>query len=270
MGRWVEKDGEHVFLGEACPHDGGGGTGSKGDKGDDGAPGVDGQDGADGAPGQDGKDGADGAPGVDGAPGADGKDGAPGADGKDGLPGADGKDGLPGADGKDGADGAAGADGKDGATGSLEVDLNADYRWHGTHVFDGTGDVEFTNQEGPAITFDGWGSDYSGEAHEHSWFKVRQNSSGENWMWFGPTSTYWENRVSMGSGHITFAQTTSSSPSVRIDRYGLKVNGSSVSRNATMLSALRSSSDFDELKARLIELLEQEEAAASIEDVSSD
>ena len=127
-------------------------------------------------------------------------------------------------------------------------------------MFDGTGDVEFTNQEGPAITFDGWGSDYSGESHEHSWFKVRQNANGENWMWFGPTSTYWENRVSLGSGHITFAQTTTSSPSVRIDKYGLKVNGSSVSRNATMLSALRSSDNFDELKAKLITALEAEEA----------
>ena len=71
MGRWVEKDGEHTFLGEPCPHghDGaGGGAGSKGDKGDPG------KDGADGLPGADGKDGKDGLPGADGKDGADAGD----------------------------------------------------------------------------------------------------------------------------------------------------------------------------------------------------
>ena len=190
----------------------------------------------------------------------EGSQGPKGDKGDPGKDGADGKDGGPGQPGADGKDGDPGADGKDGATGSLEVDLNADYKWHGSHVFDGAGDVEFTNQIGAAITFDGWGSDYTGEGHEHAWFKVKQNSNGENWMYFGPTSSYWENRVSLGSGNITFAQNTTSSPSVKIDKSGLKVNGSSVSRNATLLSALRSSSNFDELKAKLIEALEAEEA----------
>lgn len=296
MGRWVLKEDGPVFMGYPCPTHGdgsGGGTGQKGDKGEPGNDGVDGKDGLPGKDGADGEDGLPGADGQDGAPGADGKDGAAGKDGADG---ADGKDGdiphdhdeyLVGDASNDATEafrirsadktfvslsgGELGLYHVKAPTDSSHVarlqdvqdaalDLDDDYRWHGSHVFDGAGDVQFTNQDGAAITFDGWSSDYTGEGHEHAWFKVRQNSNGENWMYFGPTSSYWENRVSLGSGNITFAQNSTSTPSVRIDKSGLQVNGSSVSRNATLLAALRSSNNFDELKAKLIEALEAEEA----------
>ena len=64
--------------------------------------------------------------------------------------------------------------------------------------------------------------------------KFRENANSTNWMYFGPTSAYWETRWTLGSGEMTFAQTQTSSPSVKITKNGLQVNGSSVSRNATI------------------------------------
>lgn len=136
------------------------------------------------------------------------------------------------------------------------VDLDADYSWNGTHRFYG-GETTIVNTHGP-LTFDGSKSDYSGES-SYAFMKFRENANSTNWMYFGPTSAYWETRWTLGAGEMTFAQTQTSSPSVKIDKNGLQVNGSSVSRNATLLTALRSSNNFDEVKAKLIELLEAEE-----------
>ena len=267
-----------------------GAPGVDGKDGAEGTPGVDGADGKDGAPGvkgADGADGKDGAPGVKGADGVNGKDGAPG------VKGADGAKGLPGVDGATwhvgsgdpaptlGSTGDYYLDGEDGwvwtkrSNGSWAnlytnltgppgadiegggVDLDADYDWNGNHRFYG-GETTIVNTHGP-LTFDGNKSDYSGES-SYAFMKFRENANSTNWMYFGPTSAYWETRWTLGSGEMTFAQTQTSSPSVKITKNGLQVNGSSVSRNATMLSALRSSTNFDELKAKLIELLEEEEA----------
>ena len=277
-----------------------GAPGLDGADGQDGAPGLDGADGAEGTPGLDGADGAEGTPGVDGAEGTPGVDGT---NGKDGAPGTNGKDGAPGTKGKDGAtwhvgsgepsssQGAIGdyyLDGEDGWVWSRRgesswtnlylnltgppgsdaensgVDLDADYEWQGNHSFFG-GETLIDNAHGP-LTFDGYKSDYSGEDHGHAFLKFRENANSENWMYFGPTSAYWEARWTLGSGEMTFAQTQTSSPSVKINKNGLQVNGSSVSRNATILSALRSSTNFDELKAKLIELLEEEEESTDSSD----
>lgn len=139
------------------------------------------------------------------------------------------------------------------------VDLDADYDWNGNHSFYG-GETTIVNTHGP-LTFDGNKSDYSGDS-SYAFMKFRENANSTNWMYFGPTSAYWETRWTLGSGEMTFAQTQTSSPSVKINKNGLQVNGSSVSRNATILAALRSSNNFDELKAKLIELLEAEEPAS--------
>ena len=270
-----------------------GAPGLDGSDGQDGVPGLDGSDGSDGSDGAPGKDGAEGTPGVDGA---NGNDGTPGTNGKDGAPGTNGKDGAPGTKGKDGAtwhvgsgepsssQGAIGdyyLDGEDGwvwsrrgesswtnlyvnltgppgsAAEDIAVDLDADYDWNGNHSFYG-GETTIVNTHGP-LTFDGNKSDYSGDS-SYAFMKFRENANSTNWMYFGPTSAYWETRWTLGSGEMTFAQTQTSSPSVKITKNGLQVNGSSVSRNATILSALRSSDNFDELKAKLIELLEEEES----------
>jgi len=143
------------------------------------------------------------------------------------------------------------------------VDLDADYDWNGTHRFYG-GETLIDNEYGP-LTFDGFKSDYSGEEHGHAFMKFRENANSTNWMYFGPTSAYWETRWTLGTGEMTFAQTHTSSPSVKINKNGLQVNGSSVSRNATLLTALRSSNNFDELKAKLVELLEAEEPTSDFD-----
>lgn len=146
---------------------------------------------------------------------------------------------------------------------SSGADVTADYDWTGHHKYTG-GKVEIDNTDG-GVTYHGWQSDYSG-SNERSWMKFRLNASGEYYLHFGPTGNYWETRWTLNTGKMTWGQTQSGDPSVAIDKYGLKVKGSSVTRNATMLQALKSSTDFESLKAKLIELLEEEAASYEVEE----
>jgi phosphoribosylaminoimidazole (AIR) synthetase len=70
----------------------------------------------------------------------------------------------------------------------------------------------------------------------------------------------------LSGGKMTWGHTQTGDTAVAIDKYGLKVNGSSVTRNATMLQALKSSTDFESLKAKLVELLEEETASYEVEE----
>lgn len=149
------------------------------------------------------------------------------------------------------------------ATLDTGTDVTADYDWTGHHKYTG-GNVVIDNTDG-GVTYDGWKSDYSG-SNERSWMKFLLNATSEYYLHFGPTSTYWETRWTLNTGKMTWAQTHTATPSVEIDKYGLKVKGSSVTRNATMLQALKSSTDFDSLKAKLVELLEEEAASYEVEE----
>ena len=130
------------------------------------------------------------------------------------------------------------------------VDESSDYDWTGAH--------SFSNQAG-SVTFSGATSDASGN-NDKSWMKFRQNANGTHYLHFGLTNSYWDNRWTLGTGKMTWSKLQTGDPVVQIDESGLQVKGSPVTRNMTMLSALRSSGSFDELKAKLIELLEAEQA----------
>lgn len=136
------------------------------------------------------------------------------------------------------------------------VDETGNYNWSGYHEFS-NGRVEFDNSG--HVQFSGAKSDSSG-SNAKSWMQFKQNANGDYWLHFGLNKTYWDNRWTLGSGKMTWAKRQDDEPLVLIDQNGLQVNGSPVTRNMTMLSALKSSSNFDELKAKLIELLEAEQA----------
>ena len=130
------------------------------------------------------------------------------------------------------------------------VDASADYDWTGHH--------SFNNNAGP-VTFSGANSDASG-SNDKSWLSFLQNSNGSNYVYFGLTNNYWDNRWTLGAAKMTWAKNQNDTAVVQIDQDGLQVKGSPVTRNLTVLTALKSSSNFDELKAKLIELLEAEQA----------
>ena len=132
------------------------------------------------------------------------------------------------------------------------VDASADYDWTGHH--------SFNNNAGP-VTFSGANSDASG-SNDKSWLSFLQNSNGSNYVYFGLTNNYWDNRWTLGAAKMTWAKNQNDTAVVQIDQDGLQVKGSPVTRNMTVLTALKSSSNFDELKAKLIELLEAEQAEA--------
>jgi len=144
-----------------------------------------------------------------------------------------------------------------------ETDVTADYDWTGHHKYTG-GNVEIDNTDG-GVMYHGWKSDYSG-TNDRSFMKFQLNANSETWLHFGPTSSYWETRWTLNGGKMTWAATHSGTTSVAIDKYGLKVNGSSVTRNATMLQALKGSTDFESLKAKLVELLEAEVATYEVDE----
>jgi hypothetical protein len=138
------------------------------------------------------------------------------------------------------------------------LDEAGSYYWTGHHQYS-NGRVEFSNSG--HVEFSGSKSDASG-TNAKSWMQFKQNSNGDYWLHFGVNNTYWDNRWTLGSAKMTWAKRQDDDPVVQIDEHGLTVKGSSVTRNATMLGAIKSATNFEELKARLIEALEAEEKGA--------
>jgi hypothetical protein len=138
------------------------------------------------------------------------------------------------------------------------LDEAGNYYWTGHHQYS-NGRVEFSNSG--HVEFSGAKSDASG-TNEKSWMQFKQNSNGDYWLHFGVNNTYWDNRWTLGSAKMTWAKNQDDDPLVQIDQHGLTVGGSPVTRNITLLSALKSATSFEELKAHLIEALEAEEKGA--------
>jgi hypothetical protein len=138
------------------------------------------------------------------------------------------------------------------------LDEAGNYYWTGHHQYS-NGRVEFSNSG--HVEFSGAKSDASG-TNEKSWMQFKQNSNGDYWLHFGVNNTYWDNRWTLGSAKMTWAKNQDDDPLVQIDQHGLAVGGSPVTRNVTLLTALKSATSFEELKAHLIEALEAEEKGA--------
>ena len=128
--------------------------------------------------------------------------------------------------------------------------LAADHDWFAKHGF------EFTDRNAK-ITFGG--THYKGD----DFLKMREtwNSASYVYLRNHPTTNGCLSFDFAGSGSSTFAfHWDQTGDVVKIDRYGLKVNNSSVSRNVDILESVRGAKSFDDFKQALIARLEAREA----------
>ena len=128
--------------------------------------------------------------------------------------------------------------------------LAADHEDFAKHGF------EFTNNDAK-ITFDG--THYKGD----DFLKMREtwNSASYVYLRNHPNTNGCLSFDFAGSGSSTFAfHWDQTGDVVKIDRYGLKVNNSSVSRNVDILESVRGAKSFDDFKQALIARLEAREA----------
>jgi len=131
--------------------------------------------------------------------------------------------------------------------------LAADHDWFAKHGF------QFTDNDA-MLTFDG--THYRGD----DFLKMRStwNSASYVHLRNHPNTNGCLAFDFVGNGSSTFAfHWDQTGDVVTIDRYGLKVNGSGVSRNADILESVRGAKSFADFRDRLIARLEEREAEAN-------